>query len=103
VIFEELPPSPNMPGGHDEEWWREKFHQFASKCTEWRRTRDTLYESKDTSKPAMTTRSGRKTKVVTVGELREFADHQYREADKLLRKLDRYASGYAVPMEWREY
>jgi predicted aspartyl protease len=103
VVLEELPARSNMRGGHDEEWWRSTFRQFASKRAEWKNLGDTLSNLRDPSKPALTIKTGRTTKIVSIGELKEFADLQYREADKLLRKLDRYAVDHVVPMEWREY
>lgn len=103
VVFEELPPRASMPGGHDEYWWRNIFHQFASKRAEWKQLKESLNDIKDPSQPAMAVKTGRRAKAVTVGELRQFAERQYEEADKLLRKLDRYAIHNAVPMEWREY
>jgi hypothetical protein len=103
VAFEEHPINQVTPGGHDEEWWRTNFHQFAVKREEWKKLRREIFDLKDVSKTAMTVKTGRRTKIVTVGELREFADRQYKEADKLLKKLDGYAIDHAVPMEWREY
>lgn len=103
VVFEEIPLRTNMPGGHAEYWWRNIFHQFASKRAEWKQLMESLNNIKDPSQPAMAVKTGRRAKAVTVGELREFAERQYEEADKLLRKLDRYAIRNAVPMEWREY
>jgi hypothetical protein len=103
VIFEELPPRASMPGGHDEYWWRNIFHQFASKRAEWKQLKESFNDIKDPSQPAMAVETGRRAKAVTVGELRQFAERQYEEADKLLRRLDRYAIHNAVPMEWREY
>jgi hypothetical protein len=103
VVFEELSPMADMPGGHDESWWRNIFHQFASKRAEWRKLKESLNDIKDPSQPAMTVRTGRRARAVTVGELKTFADRQYEEADKLLHKLDRYAIRNAVPMGWREY
>jgi hypothetical protein len=103
VVFEELPPRSDMPGEHDESWWRNIFHQFASKRAEWRKLKESLNDIKDPSQPAMAVRTGRRARAVTVGELKTFADRQYEEADKLLHKLDRYAIRNAVPMEWREY
>jgi len=103
IVFEEIPPKANMPGGHDEYWWRNIFHQFASKRAEWKQLKESLNDIKDPSQPAMAVKKGRRAKVVTVGELRQFAEQQYEEADKLLRKLDGYAIRNAVPMEWREY
>jgi hypothetical protein len=70
---------------------------------EWKKLRREVFDLKDVSKTAMIVKTGRRTRIVTVGELREFADRQYKEADKLLRKLDGYAIDNAVPMEWREY
>jgi hypothetical protein len=103
VIFEENPADQQMPGGHDEEWWRTNFNQFAVKREEWAKLRRVLYDySGDLSKPITRVMTGTRTRVVTVGELRTFVDRQYQEADKLFRKLDRYAIDYAVPMEWRE-
>jgi hypothetical protein len=103
IVFEEIPPKASMPGGHDEYWWRNIFHQFASKRAEWKQLKESLNDIKDTSQPAMAVGKGRGAKAVTVGELKQFAEKQYEEADKLLRKLDRYAIGNTVPMEWREY
>lgn len=103
VVFEEHPTNQLMPGGHDEEWWRSNFHQLAVKREEWERLSRDLHDLKDTSKAATTVRTGRRTRIVTVGELREFAARQLNEADKLLKKLDGYAIDHAVPMEWREY
>lgn len=103
VVFEELLPRASMPGGHDEYWWRNIFHQFASKRAEWKQLKESLNDIKDPSQPAMAVKTGRRAKAVTVGELRQFAERQYEEADKLLRRLDRYAIRNAVPMEWREY
>ena len=34
---------------------------------------------------------------------KDFADQQVREAEKLLDKLDGYASRHSVPTEWRKY
>ena len=103
VVFEEYPPDQSMPGGHNEEWWRTNFHQFAGKREEWAKLRNDLSDSRDMSKPATTVKTGKRARTITVGELRDFADRQYNEADKLLRKLDGYAVDHAVPMDWREY
>ena len=103
IVFEELPHSSDMPGGHDEKWWRNCFHEFAAKRAEWKRLMDSLYEVRDSDKPAATVRRGSRTEAVTVAELRKFAERQYNEAAKLQNKLNSYAIDHAVPMEWREY
>jgi hypothetical protein len=69
----------------------------------WKQLKESLNDIKDPSQPAMAGKTGKRAKAVTVGELRQFAERQYEEADKLLRRLDRYAIRNAVPMEWREY
>jgi hypothetical protein len=89
VVFEELPPRPEMPGGHDEEWWRSNFHEFASMRAAWKKYRDYLYSMKDFS--------------LDVTRLRGLADRQCNEANKLLNKLNGYAIDHVVPMQWREY
>jgi hypothetical protein len=106
VTFEELPPRSDMPGGHDETWWREKFHEFASKRADWKNKRDTIYgrySINGASEPAVVLRKNGRMTTVTVMKMKEFVDYQYEEADKLLRKLDGYAVDHGVPMEWREY
>ncbi len=89
VVFEELSPRPDMPGGHDEEWWRSSFHQFASMRAAWKKYRDYLYSLKDAS--------------LDVIRVRTLADRQCNEANKLLNKLNGYAIDHVVPMQWREY
>ena len=89
VIFEELPEEPDLPGGHDEEWWRTNYRQFSLSKKEWEKFRIQIYGIKDTDKK--------------LTRLKDFADKQVVEADKLTRKLDSYAIDYAVPMTWREY
>jgi predicted aspartyl protease len=106
VTFEELPPQSDMPGGHDETWWKEKFHEFASKRADWKSRKDTIYDRygfKGASEPAVVLRKGGRMTTITVGKMKEFVDYQYEEADKLLRKLDGYAVDHGVPMEWRAY
>jgi hypothetical protein len=89
VVLAELPPDPNMPGGHDEKWWRRTFHMFASIRSDWKKYRDALYRVKD--------------ETVIIRELRSKADRQYQEADRLMTKLNNYAIDHIVPMEWRQY
>jgi predicted aspartyl protease len=106
VTFEELPPRANMPGGHDEIWWKEKFHEFASKRADWKSRRDMIYDRyglKEASEPAAVLRKDGSMSTITVRKMKEFVDYQYEEADKLLRRLDGYAVDHDVPMEWREY
>jgi predicted aspartyl protease len=106
VTFEELPPQPDMPGGHDENWWKEHFHEFASTRAEWKKIRDNiygLYHFQDASQPVEVPQRGKRTSPITVGEIRKYVDSQHEEADKLFRRLDGYAMDNNVPMEWREY
>jgi hypothetical protein len=67
VVFDELPQSSAMPGGHDETWWRSTFRKFSSKKAEWQNKRIDLYAQKGNAD--------------TLKKLREFADRQYQEAE----------------------
>ncbi len=88
VVFEELPPRANMPAGHDEAWWRINFYNMARMRTGWKKH---LGRLKDTGGW-----SGNE-------KLKNSAQRQYREANKLFRKLENYASHNSVPMHWRKY
>jgi hypothetical protein len=87
LVFFELPSQPDRPGGHDEAWWRSNFQSFAKIRAEWDNYLENL-----------------KTKDLTSSERErqtEIAKDQYDQADKLCRKLERYARDNAVPVEWR--
>jgi len=91
VVFEEVPHTPAMPGGHDELWWRSNFREFASTRAAWKQFRislDKIVMEKDPKK---------------LDEIKRFTDRQFREADKLFTKLNNYAITHSVPMHWREY
>ena len=89
VVFEELPDRQNMPGGHDEMWWRSNFRNFASRLTEWKQFRASL--------------NTLRIEPERLEKLKQFADKQYREADRLFTKLNSYAVTNSVPMHWRQY
>lgn len=97
VIFSEMTPGINSPGGHDEGWWRTRFREFSSIRNEWKEYMEKLEkiirESPDSGSPEME----------NVKKARAFAELQHREADKLFFKLNSYAIDHAVPMNWREY
>jgi predicted aspartyl protease len=84
VVFEELSSDPNSPGGHNERWWRGLFIEFHSLRAVWKNYAANLIKTGAFNTPQ-----------------REFADRQEKEADKLLGKLDRYASEHSVPQTWR--
>jgi hypothetical protein len=87
VAFYELPPQADRPGGHDEAWWRSNFQTFASLRAEWSSYLENLEKKQMTS-----SERERQTKI---------ARNQYDQADKLCRKLERYARDNAVPVQWR--
>jgi hypothetical protein len=89
VVFEEIPAVPDMPGGHDEEWWRTNYRQFTSAKKEWEEFKAHVSNMKDENDK--------------LKKVKEFAEKQVKEADKLTRKLDSFAIDHAVPMSWREY
>ncbi|MDH4183772.1 MAG: aspartyl protease family protein [Nitrospinota bacterium] len=86
LYFQELPNSEERPGGHDEIWWRSQFYEFSQRRASW----------KDFAERA-------KSSTERGNEYAELAEKQYREADRLLRKLDDFAASNSVPMKWRQY
>ena len=80
VVFEEIASDPNSPCGHNEQWWKGLFKEFHSLGAAWK------------SHASQRARSQQEY---------QFAVRQTKEADKLLNKLDRYASEHSVPQTWR--
>lgn len=95
VVFEEQPPTANMPGGHDATWWRINFHKFSKMREQWK-TYSTYWDKRMSS-------TGFSGEGGYTKEMKAFAQRQYAEANKLFGKLDSYASRNAVPMHWRKY
>jgi hypothetical protein len=87
IALDELPPQANRPGGHDEAWWRSNFQNFSKLRAEWSNYLSSLEKLDMTS-----SERERRTKI---------ARNQYEEADKLCRKLERYARDNTVPIQWR--
>lgn len=83
VIFEEVAPNPNWPVGRSERWWRDRFKELNNVRAAWKRLvpQEQLWQAQ-------------------YGPSR-FASRQVMEVDKLLEKLDRYASQNSVPQNWR--
>ena len=94
VVFEELPSNPDYPGGHDKEWWTNYSVEFAGSRAEWKAYSEALEKKIHDSMQSIGNEDLKK---------KAFADFQYREAEKLLDKLSRYASEHSVPTEWRQY
>ncbi|MDP2158169.1 MAG: retropepsin-like aspartic protease [Nitrospirota bacterium] len=91
VVFEELPDRQNMPGGHDELWWRDNFRNFAVIRGQWKQFRESLNKITMERDPKK------------LDGIKLFADRQHREADRLFTKLNNYAITHSVPMHWRQY
>lgn len=87
ITFDELPAQKDRPGGHDEIWWRSNFQHITHLRSEWSRYLASL-ESVNMA--------GSETET-----LKRIARNQHEEADKLHRKLERFASDHAVPNSWR--
>jgi hypothetical protein len=82
VVFEENPCGAECRGGHDESWWRNTFKEFRAERDRWQA----------------------RAKAVEGGinsDVRAFAGFQVRESERLLQRLDAYASDNAVPRHWR--
>jgi hypothetical protein len=87
VAFEELPESSKMHAGRTETWWRVTFQRFRAIKSAWKQYRDRLYAMRnDTS---------------SFKELQSIVDNLYNQSDRLLTRLDVYASTHSVPQEWR--
>ncbi len=87
LIFDELPPQPDKPGGHDEAWWHSNFQRFSTLRAEWGDFLDN-WGKIDLS-------SSEKERLVKI------IRRQYEGADKIYRRLVRYARDNAVPIQWR--
>jgi len=94
VVFEELPSAPDHPGGHDKEWWTNHFKEFADSRAKWRAYSEYLEKKIHDSMQSVGNEDMRR---------KDFADFQYKEADKLFDKLNRYAREHSVPTEWRQF
>lgn len=87
LTLEELPPRSDRPGGYDESWWRSTFRTFSRLRSAWGQYVKVL-EKTD----------------MTVDEKERrlrIARNQHNEADRLYRKLERYARDNTVPSNWR--
>jgi hypothetical protein len=87
ISFNELPVDLDRPGGHDEVWWRSNFVRFAGLRDTWKAY---LKELKNTGIVSSETE-----------KLIDTAQGQYDEANRLYRKLDRFARDNNVPTNWR--
>jgi hypothetical protein len=95
ITFQALPAREGAPGGRDERWWRNTFKDFALYKNGWKRYCD--YLQRESRSP-----SGGISDPMRLKEQQEFSDAQYREAEKLYDKLNRYAIQNYVPMAWRQ-
>jgi hypothetical protein len=87
LVFDELPPQIDRPGGHDEAWWRSNFQNFSKLKTEWSDVLSHLENANMTS--------SEKERLVRIVKA------QHSEAEKICRKLERYARDSVVPSNWR--
>lgn len=88
LIFDELPPQSDRPGGHDEAWWRSTFQHFEALRDQWA---DYLKEV-DGETAILSSEKERRWNM---------SKEQYSAAENLCRKLERYARDNAVPVTWR--
>jgi len=91
ITFLEHPVNEEAPDGRNEEWWRDTFKKFAQYRTQWKRAHDDVRRTR-----------GGLISGVPYDTARASVDAQYREAEKLYAKLNRYAIQHDVPMEWRQ-
>jgi hypothetical protein len=88
LVFDELPPQREKPGGHDEAWWRSNYLNISRLRSEWSNYLASLEQrnvaSSDTER------------------IKKIATSQYEEANKLYQRLEQYARENAVPTNWRQ-
>jgi hypothetical protein len=95
ITLQSLPASDDAPAGRDEQWWRNTFKDFALYKNGWKQYRDYLrHESRSPT--------GGISDPKRLQYEQEFSEAQFREAEKLYDKLNRYAIRHYVPMAWRE-
>jgi len=90
ITFLQNPANEEAPDGRNEEWWRDTFKRFSQYRTQWKQADDYLRRTRQGLISGM-----------PYDAQRAFVDVQYREAEKLYDKLNRYAIRCEVPMEWR--
>lgn len=87
LAFDEMPPHPDRPGGHDEAWWRANFRNFSRLKQEWADYLDRL--------ESLSLSSSERERHYRL------AQNQHDLAEELWRRLERYARDNAVPSNWR--
>jgi hypothetical protein len=95
LVLTELPRRGDMPGGHDEAWWRRTFGELVGQQSYWVGLEAKLKDRQDHSGVS----AGREAD--DLKRMLEFSDSQATEARALADRLDRYANSNAVPREWR--
>lgn len=94
VELEDLPARKNLPAGRDEGWWRTNFRELNSYRTQWQEW--ISFFDRKISEDSMFPDKVKKYK-----EYREISESQYKAAENLLTKLDRFAIDNYVPTHWR--
>jgi hypothetical protein len=95
LVLNELPPSTNAPGGHDEAWWRRNFQLLSGQRARWKEVFTVAQEM------VTSNRVSAGGDAESIKSLVGYAESQNREAELLAGRLDRYAAENAVPLEWR--
>lgn len=97
VVFEEIRADVPHFGGHDERWWRQYFAEFSAYRDQLKQRVTALEQYLRENKLAYkSVRDAVKTELA-------YSETQYREAEKLLEQLTRYASLNGVPISWRRF
>ncbi|MDH4100412.1 MAG: aspartyl protease family protein [Nitrospirota bacterium] len=94
VELEDLPSRKSLPAGRDESWWRTNFQELNSYRDHWQEWVN-FFDRKiveDSMFP---------DKVEKYREYREISTAQYRAAEDLLNRLNRFAIDNYVPTHWR--
>jgi predicted aspartyl protease len=95
LMLNELPPSAEAPGGHDEAWWRHQYAIFSGQRALWKNVFAVAQERVANNEVS----AGGSSE--NLKQLMVYAESQNREAESLAGRLEQYAALLSVPLEWR--
>lgn len=95
VVLQEQASAGQAPGGHDEAWWRANFAEFRTLRDDWQRFREGI------ERELADSQVGAGAAFDDLTRWRALATFQVQEAEKLLARLEHYASNQSVPRHWR--
>lgn len=97
LILEDVPPASTTYGQRNEQWWRSNYRELATLRRGWSDYAEQLNKKIESSN--ITAGGG----IEDARQMLDFARRQAAEAERLFDQLNKRATLYVVPMNWREY